>query len=154
MTYYRSGFIAADERAKAIQRYLDSANDKGLTDKQRYLHILNGNGFLHDLLMGSETDKKIGVDYYTRLEEMLIKLIEEEATQTIKLGYVFKFSLRTKANAILKLQLEYINSAGVFGRSGIKAIAKKDGEEDQIKEILEKEGEEDEEDVQENSVDV
>lgn len=143
MAYYRSGFIAADERAKAIQKYIDMTNDRALSDKERYLFVMNGNAAIHDVLMGSEADRKTKEDYYSRLRHLFLELAIKEQEQSMKLGYPYKFSLRTKTSLILKLQQEYITMAGIFGRTGVKAVQKRGGEEEKIKSIIEKEEPED-----------
>ena len=116
MAFYQSKFIPADEKDKAVIRYLDEAKDKDKTDRERYNFILNGNAFLHDILLGTDTEKKEGRNYYTRLKNL---------NEQFKLN---KFSIRTKTMCLLKLQQEYINAAGIFGRPPLKTGT---GEEEQ-----------------------
>ena len=125
MAFYRSGFIAADERAKAIQKYIDGAQNPQLSDRERYNYILNGCSELHDILMSSEEERKKETDYYSRLAKINKKIRSGEEKGEF-------FSIRTKAGIILKLQQEYITAAGIFGRPPVKS----GGEEENTEEVL------------------
>ena len=61
MAFYRSGFIAADERAKSILKYFDSFSNPELTEKEVFNLALSGNGILHDILMGTEYYQRLSV---------------------------------------------------------------------------------------------
>lgn len=119
--FYRSGFVAADERAKAMQEYFNKLHDTKLTDTQLLRLAKRGNGFLYSILRGT--------DYFKRLEE-LNKLIEERKKTKRPL------SQSQIACKIIEMQQEYADLAGIFGRPSIKGVERRDGIEDKIKEAL------------------
>ena len=124
MAYYRSSFVAADERAKHIQGYIAAFNDKNLSEIQRNNLIIFGNALLGDLLLETDYQKRLDKlnqgfkDLETRLGRPVSKVI--------------------KSNQILKLQMEYVTRAGVFGRPQLKVVTPtEDGKEGEILSILE-----------------
>lgn len=127
MAYYKSNFLAGDERAKSIQKYFEKIHDINLSDAQLYDLAIMGNAFLRPILRGT--------DYYQRLKRLYE--LEKERQRTGK-----PISKRIIAMKIFSLQQDYADRAGVFGRTPIIAVGKRDDVSEIIKSIEDEETEE------------
>ena len=90
-------------------------------DIERMKAIMLGEGFLNNLLEGSE--------YYVSKKRLQAKIAEDQKNGN-------KYSILAYGTALIKLQQRAANEANIFGKRKLMAVPPREGETEKIVEVL------------------